>query len=189
MKSTFNGRRLRRTHLQLVVLAGAVAITAVVAVLLVLRDDAGTGTILTPNAGAILVSQAQLEQLADSVDHPVYWAGPKNGFAYELTETAHGRIFIRYLPQGVPAGDPRPDFLTVGTYSEQSSFAGLKSAAKRQGAVSVDIDNDGIALFDAKKPTSVYFGYPDVSYQVEVFSPSGETARSLVLAGKVKPLE
>jgi hypothetical protein len=189
IKSMFGGQRMRRAHVQLLMAAVAVAITAVAVVLLVLKDDAGKGTILAANAGAVLVSQAQLEQLADSVDHPVYWAGPKNGVSYELTETADGRIFVRYLPQGVAAGDPRPDFLTVGTYPRRNAFADLKNAAEREGSVSVNIDNGGIAVFDSKKPTSVYFGYPDVKYQVEVFAPAGETARSLVLAGKIKPLE
>jgi hypothetical protein len=189
MKSMFGAQRLRGTHLQLLVAAVAVAITAVVVALLVLRDDSGKGTILTANAGAVLVSEPQLGQLADSVDHPVYWAGPKSGVSYELTETADGRIFVRYLPQGVAAGDPRPDFLTVGTYPRQNAFADLKKAAEREGSISVNIDNGGIAVFDSKKPTSVYFSYPDVKYQVEVFAPSGETARSLVLAGEIKPLE
>ena len=189
MKSMFDGRRLRGVHLQLLVLGVALALVAVVSVFLAVKDDGGRRAILEPSAGAVLVSQAQLEQLAESVDHPVYWAGPREGFSYELTETADGRVFIRYLPAGVAAGDPRPDFLTVGTYSRPSAFAGLKGAAKREGSVSVNIADGGLAVFDSKKPTSVYFGYPGTKYQVEVFAPSGETARSLVLGGKIKPVD
>jgi hypothetical protein len=189
MKSMFDGRRLQETRVQLVVVAAAIAITATVVAFLIVSDDGGRGTILAANSGAALVSQGQLEQLAESVEHPVYWAGPKNGVSYEFTETADGRIFVRYLPRGVAAGDPRPDFLTIGTYAQGNAFAGLQSASKREGLVSVNIDNGGIALFDSKKPTSVYFGYPDAKYQVEVFAPSGATARSLVLAGKIKPVE
>jgi hypothetical protein len=188
IRNMFDSRRLRATHLHLLVLGLAAALAVMVMAWLVLRGDAASRTILTPNGGAVLVSQAQLEQFADSVGHPVYWAGPKDGVSYELTETANGRIFIRYLPQGVHAGDRRPDFLAVGTYSQPSSFTVLQSAAKRAGAVSVAIDHGGLAVFNSKKPTSVYLGYPDAKYQIEVFAPSGETARSLVLRGKIKPI-
>lgn len=181
-------RRSGQPYLQLVVLGVAVAAAAVVVVWLLLRDQSKTPP-PAASGGPTLVSQAQLEQLASSVDHPVYWAGPKDGFSYELTQTADARTFIRYLPRGVKAGDRRPDFLVVGTYSQPSSFVELKRAAKREGSVSVKIDNGGLVVFNSKKPTSVYFGYPDAKYQVEVFAPSGETARSLVLAGNIKPLK
>ncbi|MDQ2910170.1 MAG: hypothetical protein M3R26_02535 [Actinomycetota bacterium] len=187
VRSTLETRRVRRPHLQLGVLVLAVALAAFVVVWLLLRDGHKT-TIPAPNAGPTLVSQAQLEHLADSVDHPVYWAGPKDAFSYELTQTTDGRIFIRYLPRGVKAGDRRPDFLVVGTYSQPHSFVELKRAAKREGSVSVGIANGGLVVFNSKKPTSVYFGYPDAKYQVEVFTPSGETARSLVLTGQIKPI-
>jgi hypothetical protein len=56
--------------------------------------------------GTTLVSQAQLERLPDLVGHPVYWAGPRNGFSYELTSITNGRTFVRYLPSEVPARSP-----------------------------------------------------------------------------------
>jgi hypothetical protein len=185
--NALESRRAPHLHLQLSVLAGAVALAAVVVVWLLLRNGDQT-TIPAPNSGPALVSQAQLERLAASVDHPVYWAGPKDGFSYELTRASQGRIFVRYLPRGVAAGDRRPDFLTVGTYSQTKAFTDLKRAAKRTGSVSTTIDNGGLVVFNSNHPTSVYFAYPDAKYQVEVFAPSGETARSLVRTGQIKPI-
>ncbi len=43
--------------------------------------------------------------------------------------------------------------------------------------------------YNAQRPTSVYFSYPGAGYQVEVFAPSAETARSLVLAGETAPIK
>ncbi len=177
--------RPRRSHVQLVVLGVAVAAAATVVAWLLVRGHEQPTALPAPGSGPALVSQSQLERLASSADHPVYWAGPKHGYSYELTNTSGGRIFVRYLPRGVRAGDPRPSFLVVGTYAQQGGFADLKRVAKRHGSVSFGLDGDGLAVFNTAKPTSVYFGYPGKGYQVEVYSPSGQTARSLVLAGRI----
>lgn len=180
--------RPRRAYVQLAVLGIAVAIAAGVVVWLLVRGSSETAAVPAPNSGPALVSQAQLERLASSLDNPLYWAGPKSGYSYELTSLSGGRTYIRYLPTGVRAGDPRASFLVVGTYAEQGAFANLKRASKHQDAVSLGIPGHGLAVFSPAKATSVYFGYPGKAYQVEVFSPSGQNARSLVLAGKIAPI-
>jgi hypothetical protein len=178
----------RRPYLPFLVLGVAAAVAAGLAAWLLLRNDGETAALPAPNGGAALVSQAQLERLAASASHPVYWAGPKSGFSYELTTTSTGRTFIRYLPRGVKAGDPRADYLVVGTYMQPGSFADLRQAGKRKGSVALEIGDGGIALLSAKRPSSVYFAYPGAKYQVEVYEPSGDTARRLVLAGQIRPL-
>jgi hypothetical protein len=130
----------------------------------------------------------QLEQLAAASETPVYWAGPKPGYSYELTRTSTGHVYVRYLPAGVKAGDARANFLVVGTYAQPGSFAALQRAAKAPGALSLQIENDGLVVFSSSKPTSVYLGYPGAGYQVEVYSPSADSARSLVLADKIRPI-
>jgi hypothetical protein len=132
-------------------------------------------------------SESQLRDFAQSVAHPVYWAGPRNGYSYELTRTTDGRVYVRYLPEGVKAGDPRPEFLTVGTYPRPKAFAELKRAAKAPGAKSRAIAQGGLAVL-SRGSSSVYFGYPDAGYQVEVFAPGAGAARNLVLGGQVVPI-
>ena len=166
----------------------AVALAAFVLAWLLLKDGGGKSNPATTGVSGT-ASEAQLEQLANATDHPVYWAGVRKGFSYELTQTKDGRIFIRYLPSGVKAGDPRPNYLAIGTYPRANAYVELSRAAKRHGAVSVKIDGGGLLVFNEAKPTNVYFGYPNAKYQVEVFSPSAETARSLVLTRKIKPIE
>jgi hypothetical protein len=165
-------------------LAGAAA--AVIALLL--TSHGKQGSLPAINGGPALVSQAQLEQLAAASGQPVYWAGPKPGYSYELTRTSSGRVYVRYLPAGVKAGDPRANFLVVGTYRQPGSFANLQRAAKAPGALSVRIEDDGLVVFTSSKPTSVYLGYPGAGDQVEVYSPSADDARSLALADKIQPI-
>ncbi len=142
----------------------------------------------TTGNGASAASQSELRSFADSAPHPVYWAGPKDGHTYELTKTNDGRVYVRYLPEGVEVGDPRSRYLTIGTYPRASAFAELKRAGRADGAISLKLDRGGLAVFNESKPTSVYFGYPDARYQVEVYHPSPDEARRLALAGQVVPV-
>jgi hypothetical protein len=178
----------RRPYLPFVLLSVALTAAAASVAWLLLRSDGGTPGIPAANGIPALVSQLQLQRLAASVDHPVYWAGPRPGFSYELTRTSMGRVFVRYLPHGVAAGDARPDFLTVGTYPGKRSFADLKRAANRDGAVWVGLDHGGLVVFAARNARSAYLGYPSGKYQVEVFAPSTGVARKLVLAGTIVPV-
>jgi hypothetical protein len=180
---------LDRQLLPVAVLAAASVIAAAMVLVLLLHWSGTTSTALPPpNGGPALVTPAQLQRLAASSSRPIYWAGPRPGYSYELTRTSSGRTYIRYLPGGVKAGDPRAGFLVVGTYAQPGSFANLQRAAKAPGALSLRIANDGLVVFSSSRPTSVYLGYPGASYQVEVYAPSGDAARSLVLAGKIRPV-
>lgn len=139
-------------------------------------------------SGATATSESDLRSFAESASHPVYWAGPKSDFTYELTRTTDGRVYVRYLPEGTQVGDPRARFLTIGTYPRAGAWAELKRAARADGAVSLKLERGGLAVFSDARPTSVYFGYPDAKYQVEVFHPSASEARRLALAAQVVPV-
>jgi hypothetical protein len=181
-------RRRGHGRIQLIVLASAVAAAALVVAWLFLHRAGSSTPRAAAGSGPALISQSQLQGLAASLDQPVYWAGPRAGYSYEATVARGGRVYVRYLPLGVKAGDPRASFLVVGTYTEPGSFADLKRAAKQGGSVSVGIDRGGLVVFSSQRPTSVYFSYPGAKYQVEVYSPSGNAARSLVLGGKITPI-
>jgi hypothetical protein len=139
-------------------------------------------------AVATVAASGELRELAVTLGHPLYWAGTRPGMRYELTRAAAGNIFIRYLPPQARVGDRRPAFLAIGTYPVPDAFARTRTAGKRPGAVVVSLKGGGIAVYDAARPTSVYFAYPDSKVQVEVFDPSGRTARTLVVSGQVLPI-
>lgn len=154
---------------------------------LLVRGNGQKTTLPPAGAGPVAVSESQLHLLARVARHPVYWAGPKAG-TYELTRTTTGRIYVRYLSSRAEVGERAPNFLTIGTYPTRTAFRNLQRAARRRGAVSLTIGGGGLLVFNQATPKSVYFAYPNSAYQVEVFDPSPQQARALVLSGQVTPL-
>jgi hypothetical protein len=155
---------------------------------LLVRGGGKPTTLPVRGAGPAAVSEAQLQLLARSVRHPVYWAGRQNG-TYELTWTSDGRIYVRYLPRAANVGDRSPKYLTVGTYPSRTAFRNLQRAAKRAGSISLGIDHGGLLVINRSTPKSVYIAYPGSAYEVEVFDPSPQRARALVLAGQITSIK
>jgi hypothetical protein len=138
-------------------------------------------------AGAVPVTPAVLSALAASSSSPLYWAGPRSGFTYELTKTADGRVFIRYLPHGVPVGAVEP-YLTVGTYPIANAFAVTSTLAHESGAVQVAVPGGGVGFYDTSSQTNVYLAFPNTNYQIEVYDPAADEARRLVVSGRIAPV-
>jgi hypothetical protein len=133
-------------------------------------------------------SVSDLRALPESVGHPVYWAGTKPGYTYELTKTREGNVYIRYLPPGVAPGDNRPDFLTVGSYPYPDALTTARTQSRRPGAFRRTIAGGGVAYSLRGNLKSVYFAYPRLDYLYEVFDPVPRRARRLVLGGRVRPI-
>src|SRR3954452_13369081 len=68
-----------------------------------------------PGLPAVLLDRASLKNYSSGQNAPVYWVGARDKRRYEVTRTADGSTYIRYLPTGVKAGDARPEFLTVAS--------------------------------------------------------------------------
>jgi hypothetical protein len=167
----------------------ALAAAAAFVTWLLLKDDGKDGKKSPqPTKTVSAASVKELEALPASVGHPVYWAGARDGFTYELTKTERGDIYIRYLPAGVGLNDKRPDFLTVGTYPYAGAIASARTQANRPGAFSRSIAGHGIAYSLAKNRRSVFFAYPRLDYLFEVYDPTPLRARRLVLSGRVRPV-
>jgi hypothetical protein len=127
-----------------------------------------------------------LSALAGLRGEPVYWVGPRPGAVYEITENA-GRVYIRYLPSGAQLGSSEPDFLAVASYPSPDAYADIEAAAKRPGAVRIQVPH-GLAVYDRAVPTSVYLAYRGSTQQIEVYSPSALEARRVVESGLVQPV-
>ncbi len=180
--------RQQKTLLLPMLVLLVIALILFVFAVLLLRGHDGGKTTLPPLGTPAAVSETQLKALAAQSKQPIYWAGPKKG-AYELTRTTDGRIYVRYLPSTDKVGDRTPNYLTVGTYPAKQAFPAIKRAAARSGGVSVKIDRGGLLVFNVSTPKSVYFSYPKSGYQVEVYDPSPQQARTLVLDGKITPIK
>jgi hypothetical protein len=177
-----------RAYVQLAALL-LVAMIAFLATWLLVRGNDKSGNVTLPAVGKpAIVTEAQLRVLAAQSKMPVYWAGPKSG-AYELTRATDGRVWVRYLQSASQVGTPLAKFLTVGTYPTKTAFVGLKRAAARPGGLSLKLGKGGVLVFNTHTAKSVYFGYPKSAYQVEVYDPSAQQARSLVLGDKIAPIK
>ena len=165
----------------------AVALVVAFAAWLIFRDgDDKSSQPEGPASSA--ASVAQLRTLHDETGHDIYWAGPRNGYTYELTRTTDGNVYIRYLPPGVAVGDGQPAYLTIGTYPRPKALNGLRLLARRRGNVSFPVEGGGLGVYSRSRPNSVYVAYPGDPVQVEVYDPSAQRARKLARAGRVRPV-
>ncbi len=167
-------------------------VIVVVVIVVATRGDDGnqTGTPTTSGTRAepVKANADALRKVAAAVGHPVYWAPGETTATYELTQTPDGRLYIRYLPADVQIGDPRPNFLTVGTYPQDDPLASVQQGAKRKGAVTKDLAGGGISVSQSDRPTSVFFAYPESKVLVEVYDPTANRAATLVASGAILPI-
>ena len=130
---------------------------------------------------------AQLRAAAAASAVPLYWAEPRGGMRLEYSQVPGVTAFVRYLPEGTPAGDLQPH-LTVATYARPNGFAEVQAAAKNPKAKTIDLPGGGLAVYDPAVPTNVHLAYPEDAYQVEVFSPEAGVALRLVSKGAIRPV-
>ena len=141
-----------------------------------------------PKGGSIVpkpkaASAADLKSLTRSLGHPIYWAGPKEGYTYELNRNPDGSLFIRYLPPGARVGTKK-SYLSVATYPFRDAIAGIERVAKQKGQRTIKLAGGGLAVFNPSKPTDIHLAYPGSNFQVEVFDPAGKT-RQIVASGQI----
>jgi hypothetical protein len=165
--------------------------------LLVIRDDDGEdsgapGVVVAVEVqpfGPALGGAGELKDAAAQVGHPVYWAGRDQEGDIEVTLTADGRTFVRYLTGGAAPGDEAADFLTVATYEVENAESALQDVAGREGRESFAVPGGGLAVADAAQPQRVYFTPAGSDLQVEVFDPEPGRAQELVASGQIQPLD
>jgi hypothetical protein len=165
----------------------ALAVLVGVVVWLIVKDNHEAGKLDVPSASSSAATLNTVRTLPGELGHDVYWAGPDSTATYELTQVGQN-LFIRYLPAGVDVGDPRPDFLTVGTYPVPNAYEVLARQAKRRGGHLRRAARGGIAVWSDARPQSVYLAYPGPGLQVEIYDTSATRARRLAITGAVKPI-
>ena len=154
---------------------------------LIFRDSGDdNNTPQGPNSSAASVQQ--LRSVSEETGQPIYWAGRRADYTYELTRTTDGNVYIRYLPPGTAVGAQQPNYLTIVTYPRRRAERGLKRIARRQGSVSFDIPDNGFAVYSRARPNSVYVAYPGEDVQVEIYDPNARRARNLARDGRVRPI-
>lgn len=139
-----------------------------------------------PVGKPVIVSEQQLRQYG-SENETVYWAGPIANREYELTRSASGASFIRYLPEGVKAGSEKK-YLTVATYPEQNGYQLLQESVNAETLTAERTRSGALVVINPQTIDSTYFSFSHANFQVEVFSPTNGQSKELVLNGKVEIL-
>jgi hypothetical protein len=171
----------RRTRIGAAV---AVAFAVGFALWLVFRGDSSPSKSPVPTgANPVRISLKGLKTLA-GIGIPIYWVGKRPGVSYELTKTADNRIFIRYLPAGVPIGSSKP-YLTIGTYPVSDAFTVTSRLARSSGSNPVDIGRGAVAFVRGSSPESVFLAYRGSDVQIEIYDPTPGRARDLVTSRRV----
>ena len=167
----------------------SLALIAAVAVWVTRDDSESGGEGATATAGeATIVSAGELAEFAAERPQPVYWLGARGESEYELTATG-GRVYVRYLEGDAEAGDPRDDFVTVGTYPSKHAVADLRRAAKVNPGAKLGKTSDGATLLiEAGSPDNAHLAYPGDDFQVEIFSPKPGEAQRLAKRGAAQPV-
>jgi hypothetical protein len=165
----------------------AVAIVVGVVVWLIVKDNEEASKPDVPSATPSAATLSTVRTLPGEFGHGVYWAGASRTATYEITQVDRS-MFIRYLPPGVKVGDPRPDFLTVGTYPIPKAYSLLRRQARRPGRQLRPTAGGGIAVWSDKRPQSVYLAFPRSDLQIEIYDTSATRARRLAITGAVEPI-
>ncbi len=171
----------------------AVAIAVAFVVWLLVRGG-DSNTAANPSAtngqatGPVGATTAKLRALSTELGHPIYWAGPLPNRTYELTRTSDNRIFIRYLPRGVPVGIRQAAFTIVGTYPVDTAYKVLQELAKKPHEHNFTAPVGGLAVYSSTQPSNVYLAYPGSNLQIEVYDPSPKRALGLITSGQVAPV-
>jgi hypothetical protein len=183
------GAKLNPKRVRLGAAALLVVAAVVVGIVALAGGSDGKGSSGGGEGEAVSLSAAELIARTSGLGGPAYWIGPRAGTSgYELTDTSDGRIYIRYLTGSAEAGDPRPAFLTVGTYPVEGAKRAIESAAKN-GEGGTLSRHDGYEVLDTGNGSDAYVVFdsePDV--QVEVFSPQRGEATQLATSGALKPV-
>jgi hypothetical protein len=127
-------------------------------------------------AGKVALTENELIDAVKKLGVDVYWAGPVDGAKYTLSAPAEGQVYLRYLPNGDGLTDTKPNYVVIATYTTADAFTATQAAGNQSNGV-VFINNQGAAVYYNKDvPTNVYVAYPNLNYQIEVFSPIAATA-------------
>lgn len=162
-------------------LAALLAVGLILWVALRDNDDDSTSS----SNGAEIVSVDSLRDTAAEQETPIYWAGEQEGTELELSQPKDDRTYVRYLTDGAEAGDPRPDFLTVGTYANSKAIAALRRQGNEPGGVLGEAPGGATVYFSRNQPQSVYLAYPGVNAEIEVYDPDFKRALQLVNSGQI----
>lgn len=171
-------------------LAGLVLLVVIVILIVNLTGGSDSSSGEESSSGnAVALSESELISHVSELGHPAYWVGARPGTAhYELTSTPEGRTYIRYLTGDAKAGDPNPDFVTVGTYPVPDAQKALLTAKKSSSGMTLAKHNGYETLSGGQAPSAYVVFDNEPNLQIEIFAPNPGEAADLAGSGALTPL-
>ena len=139
----------------------------------------------TPSIGPFLWTPQKLKAESKFLGASIYWAGPLPGYSYEFTRSTKGYYYVRYLPQGTPAGTTGANWTVVSTYPWNDAYNALKKASKGSALPGA---NGSIYYVNPSFRSSVLVAWKNVNYQVEVYNPKPAVAATIASTGQLAPV-
>ena len=167
---------------------GVLAVVLLISLLDNGGDNSSSSEAETTTSSAEIVSVDELREKAAEQEGSVYWAGEQEGAEIEFSQPQAGRTYVRYLTGGAEAGDPKAEFLTIGTYVFKDAAKALKEQAKLPNGVLASAPGGGVVFFNTTHPQSVYLAYPGEEVQIEVYDPNPKRSLGLVSSGLIVPV-
>jgi hypothetical protein len=167
----------------------SLVLVAVAAVLAIVGGGGNEDEVASGSIPPQLVEADALPDLEEFLGHPLYWAGAREGLELELSADVEGNAYLRYLPEGTEAADPRQTFLTVGSYPVADAQDALRETAAESGLRVERLDEGAVLLRNPSAPGSVYLAYPDGDVEIEVYHPDPGRAMELVRAGAIERVD
>jgi hypothetical protein len=98
-------------------------------------------------------------------------------------------MFLRYLPDGIPAGAPGSGFLIVATYPFSGAYLHLCWIQKHWDKdQALDVPDAALSVVSRTHRRSVYVAFRGVSYEIEVYDRDPREAAKVVSSGRVRPV-
>jgi hypothetical protein len=149
------------------------------------KGTSGPKVHLVKGIGPVLQNETQLATRPLTLAQPIYWAGAKKGYKYEFWRLRNRRIFVRYLPNGTPAGANGKKYLIVATYPFPDAYNRLKKLSKSKGTTK---NGAYIWVRPGSDGKSILMAWPQVPYEVEVYDHNPQKAASVAESGDVGPV-
>jgi hypothetical protein len=140
------------------------------------KVDTLAATFSEISSGRVALSEAELVNAVKELGVDVYWAGPVDGAKYTVSAPADGQVYIRYLPNGEGLNDTKANYVVIATYATPDAFTSTQSAGNQTNGVTFINTQGGAVFYSKDAPTNVYVAYPNIDFQIEVFSPIAKTA-------------
>lgn len=138
--------------------------------------------------GPQIVAPSGLVTMQRALHQPIYWLGQQQGTRLELEKLSNGNVFVTYLPPSAKSSGDRTQYLVVGTYPVHDATTGLKAVAKTTGGAILNRTDGAIVLISPRHPKSAYVAYPKANFEVEIYGPKANQARTLALSDKLQPV-